>query len=122
MFLSHGPETRRKVEFRKVCGRGKEGSYLGGGKAGNAAVDFGDIEGQDGMTFGKLDELVHMVFYGLGTPVHGWNGVRLPLQADASAPYGSEFIYCQPGGTTSIGSGEVAGKDENLVRLQSFYA
>lgn len=95
---------------------------MGGGEAGNAATNFGDQEGQVGMAFGKLDEFVHVGFYGLGTPVHGWDGVRLPLQADAPAPYGSEFIYSQQGGTTPVGSGEVAAKDENLVRPELLYA
>ena len=58
-----------------VFGPGKKGSNLGGGKAGDAAADFGDQECEFGVASGEIDELVHVGFDGIGAAVHGGDGV-----------------------------------------------
>lgn len=116
------PEASRKINVGDVFGRGEKGSDLGGGEAGDAAADLGDQEGQIGVSSCEIDETVHVGFDGLGVTVHGGNGVRLTLKANALSPYGSEFVHCQQGGTSSVGSGKVAAKDKDLAWPKPVYA
>ena len=105
-------------DVRLVVGLGEEGSDFVIAEAGDAAADAGDEERQVGTAGGKGDELVNVRLDGIGTSMHGGDGIALALKADALSPYGTEMLVGDAGSTAAVLAGEVAAKNENLVLLQ----
>lgn len=77
-----------------------------------------DIEKQLRMIHGKGNELVDIGLDGIGTALHGRDGIALSLQADALSIDGTKSHLCNACRTTAVMPLEVAAKNEHFIRLQ----
>ena len=60
-------------------------------------------------------EFIHIRSDGLDTTLHRGDGITLPLHSNPLSPNGTELIESHPGGTTAMGSSQVAAKYEYFV-------
>ena len=69
------------------------------------------------MLLSERDEFVDIGAYGFDAALHGWDGIRLTLEADSLTVDGTEAFVSNAGSTSAVVTGEVATEDEDFVRL-----
>ena len=65
-----------------------------------------------------VDERIDIGLDGVDTALHGRDGVRLPLRADALAHHGPELPESNPRRPSPMHTGQVAAEDKDLIGLQ----
>ena len=99
-------------------GVGEEWCYLLVGEACDSATDACDEKGEFGVLLSERDEFVDIGAYGFDAALHGWDGIRLTLEADSLTVDGTEAFVGYTGSTSAVVTGEVAAEDEDFVRLE----
>ena len=99
-------------------GVGEEWRYLLVGEACNSASDACDEKGEFGVLLSEGDEFVDIGAYGFDAALHGWDGIRLALEADSLTVDGTEAFVGYTGSTSAVVTGEVTAENEDFVRLE----
>lgn len=98
-------------------GCGEEWGYIIVGKAGDAAANTGNEEGEIRMGLGEQDKLIDIRTNGFYPALHSGDAVTLALQAYALPHDGAELTIGDVSGATAMHACKVATKNKNLVWL-----
>ncbi len=116
--LHLSPAVGQRDVFHLIGGF-EQGRNLFVGEARYTATDTGDAEEQFGMLLGVRDKLIHVRTDCLNTALHGRNGITLPGATDTDAHFCAKELVRRTRRTSAMHSGEVAAKDEYLIRLET---